>query len=30
MQSANDPTGGPSKSNPPFGNTVNGARIVWQ
>jgi fibronectin-binding autotransporter adhesin len=30
MQSANDPTGGPSKSNPPFGTTVNGARIVWQ
>lgn len=30
MQSANDPTGGPSKSNPPFGNTVAGARIVWQ
>ena len=27
---SNDPTGGPSRSNPPFGNTVNGARIVWQ
>jgi hypothetical protein len=30
MQSSNDPTGGPSKSNPSFGTTVNGARIVWQ
>jgi hypothetical protein len=30
MNASNDPTGGPSRSNPPFGTTVNGARIVWQ
>jgi hypothetical protein len=30
ISGSNDPTGGPSKSNPPFGTTVNGARIVWQ
>lgn len=30
INASNDPTGGPSKSNPPFGTTVNGARIVWQ
>jgi len=30
MNASNDPTGGPSRSNPPFGTTVAGARIVWQ
>ncbi len=30
ISGSNDPTGGPSRSNPSFGNTVNGARIVWQ
>jgi hypothetical protein len=27
---SNNPTGGPSRSSPPFGTTVNGATIVWQ
>lgn len=27
---SNNPTGGPSRSNPSFGTTVNGARILWQ
>ncbi|MEP7325205.1 MAG: hypothetical protein ABI836_04580 [Gemmatimonadota bacterium] len=30
ISGSNDPTGGPSRSNPSFGTTVNGARIVWQ
>ncbi|MEO8201706.1 MAG: hypothetical protein ABI679_14350, partial [Gemmatimonadota bacterium] len=30
INGSDDPTGGPSKSNPSFGSTVNGARIVWQ
>jgi hypothetical protein len=30
MNGSNNPTGGPSRSNPPFGTTVAGARIVWQ
>ncbi len=30
MNASNDPTGGPSRSDPPFGTTVAGARIVWQ
>jgi hypothetical protein len=30
IQSPNDPTGGPSRSDPPFGTTVNGATIIWQ
>lgn len=30
INGSNDPTGGPSRSNPSFGSTVNGARIVWQ
>jgi hypothetical protein len=30
ISGSNDPTGGPSRSDPPFGTTVNGARIVWQ
>jgi hypothetical protein len=30
INGSDDPTGGPSKSNPSFGTTVNGARIVWQ
>ena len=30
ISGSNDPTGGPSKSDPSFGSTVNGARIVWQ
>jgi hypothetical protein len=30
ISGSNDPTGGPSRSNPSFGSTVNGARIVWQ
>jgi hypothetical protein len=30
INGSNDPTGGPSRSDPPFGTTVNGARILWQ
>ncbi len=30
MNGSNNPTGGPSRSNPPFGTTVGGARILWQ
>jgi hypothetical protein len=30
MNGSNDPTGGPSRSNPPFGQTVGGATIIWQ
>ncbi len=30
INGSNNPTGGPSRSNPPFGNTVAGARILWQ
>lgn len=30
MLGSNDPTGGPSRSSPPFGQTSNGATIVWQ
>jgi hypothetical protein len=27
---SNNPTGGPSRSNPPFGQTAGGATILWQ
>lgn len=27
---SNNPTGGPSRSSPPFGTTVAGARVLWQ
>ncbi len=30
INGSNNPTGGPSRSNPSFGTTVNGARILWQ
>jgi hypothetical protein len=30
ISGSNDPTGGPSRSNPSCGSTVNGASIVWQ
>ena len=30
INGSNDPTGGPSRSNPPFGQTVAGATIIWQ
>jgi hypothetical protein len=30
MSGSNDATGGPSRSNPPFGQTVAGATIIWQ
>jgi len=30
INGSNNPTGGPSRSNPAFGSTVNGARILWQ
>jgi hypothetical protein len=30
VNGSNNPTGGPSRSIPSFGSTVNGARVLWQ
>jgi hypothetical protein len=30
MSGSNDATGGPLRSNPPIGQTVAGATIIWQ